>query len=207
MEMREINDKKDSAGEGAAELFADFCRIIAALRGEHGCPWDREQTFESLKPCMVNEMTEAVAGIDLYYGSGKAENLCEELGDVLLQVVLLSRIAQEEGLFSVEDVIAGVSQKMIRRHPHVFGTDKDNPSAMVQNSDVREQPLFAPDSGVPVCAGEVPGLWEAIKQTEKKSKSPEEIQDEKEAFCTAAEWAIMHLQSHPKVMGKKQGKP
>lgn len=62
------------------EAFETFVDIIAKLRGENGCPWDKEQTFESLKPCMVNEMTEALAGIDLYTQTGNAENLCEELG-------------------------------------------------------------------------------------------------------------------------------
>ena len=66
-------------------------------RQEHGCPWDREQTYESLKPCMVNEMVEALAAIDLLSKTGNGDNLCEELGDVLLQIVLLARIAQEEG--------------------------------------------------------------------------------------------------------------
>lgn len=78
------------------EAFETFVDIIAKLRGENGCPWDKEQTFESLKPCMVNEMTEALAGIDLYTQTGNAENLCEELGDVLMQVVLLSQIAREK---------------------------------------------------------------------------------------------------------------
>ena len=103
------------------EAFETFVDIIAKLRGENGCPWDKEQTFESLKPCMVNEMTEALAGIDLYTQTGNAENLCEELGDVLMQVVLLSQIAREKGLFDITDVIKGISEKMIRRHPHVFG--------------------------------------------------------------------------------------
>ena len=84
-----------------AQAFAEFTDIIETLRGEHGCPWDKEQTFESLKPCLINEMTEAVAGIDLYTQTGDAENLCEELGDVLMQVVLLSQIAKEKELFEL----------------------------------------------------------------------------------------------------------
>lgn len=103
--------------------FSDFQKIIETLRSENGCPWDREQTHESLKPCMIEEAAEVAASIRIYEKTGNDKNLCEELGDVLLQVMLHSQIATEEGRFSVEDVIQGVSQKMIRRHPHVFGEE------------------------------------------------------------------------------------
>lgn len=154
---------KYSETEVEAGSFAALKQIIAALRGEDGCPWDRAQTFESLKPCMVNEMTEALAAIDIYQETGDPENLCEELGDVLLQVVLLARIAEEAGLFNAEDVIRGISRKMIRRHPHVFE----------EGQGVSEKE-------------EVPGRWEAIKRAEKKNRTPEQKQKEKEAFRAAA---------------------
>lgn len=114
------SDKWNKAGVEAGDFNA-FRQVVAALRAPDGCPWDKEQTFESLKPCMINEMTEALAAIDIYKETGSVDNLCEELGDVLLQVVLLVQIAKEEGLFSMEDVVRGISRKMIRRHPHVFG--------------------------------------------------------------------------------------
>lgn len=101
--------------------FDDYRGIIRALRDpEKGCPWDKAQTHESLKPCMIHEMTEAVAAVNLLSDTGDADNLSEELGDVLLQVVLQSQIAEEEGLFSLDDVIQKAGEKMIRRHPHVF---------------------------------------------------------------------------------------
>ena len=87
--------------------FDDLIGIIAELRSDHGCPWDKEQTFESLKKCLADNKD--------------MENLCEELGDVLLQVVLYSQIAKEAGAFTIDDVIDGISKKMVRRHPHVFG--------------------------------------------------------------------------------------
>ena len=96
-----MNQRHES--ETRISEFDKFREIVARLRGRDGCPWDRAQTMESLKPCMINEMTEAVAGIDLYKATGNPENLCEELGDVLLQVVLLSQIAEEEGLFTIEN--------------------------------------------------------------------------------------------------------
>lgn len=155
-----------------AGQFEALRQIVAALRGEHGCPWDKAQTFESLKPCMVNEMTEALAGIDIYGRTGNAENLCEELGDVMLQVVLLSQIAGEKGLFTIEDVIRGISRKMIRRHPHVFGEDEKLPEEK-----------------------EVPGRWEEIKRAEKKNRPALMEQQEKKAFEEAAGWVIQRLKA------------
>ncbi len=102
--------------------FEDLVGIIAELRSDHGCPWDKEQTFESLKVCLANETQEVFDAVD----NRDMENLCEELGDVLLQVVLNSQIASEQGLFTIDDVIDGLCQKMVRRHPHVFGDVKVN---------------------------------------------------------------------------------
>ena len=97
--------------------FDDLMGIIAELRSDHGCPWDKEQTFESLKKCLADEAQEVFEAVD----NKDMENLCEELGDVLLQVVLYSQIAKEAGAFTIDDVIDGISEKMVRRHPHVFG--------------------------------------------------------------------------------------
>ena len=102
--------------------FDDLVGIIAKLRSPEGCPWDREQTFESLKKCLSDETQEVFQAID----NNDMENLCEELGDVLLQVILNSRIAEEEGRFTIDDVIDGLCRKMVRRHPHVFGDVKVN---------------------------------------------------------------------------------
>lgn len=127
--------------------FQSFVRIIKALRAENGCPWDREQTHESLKPCMTEEAAELLAAIRIYEKTGNAENMREELGDILLQAVMHSVIAEEEGLFTIEDVIDEISQKMIRRHPHVFG------SVQAETSD------------------QVLVNWEEIKKKEKEGKS------------------------------------
>lgn len=97
--------------------FNDLIKITATLRSENGCPWDKEQTHESLKPCLKEESEEVFAAID----NQDMENLCEELGDVLLQVLLHSRIAEENGAFAIGDVVNGICEKMVRRHPHVFG--------------------------------------------------------------------------------------
>lgn len=126
--------------------FEDFVNIIGELRSDHGCPWDREQTHGSLKKCMQDEVNEVFEGIDIYEKTGDAENLCEELGDVLMNVVLQCQIAKEEGIFTLDDVIQGISEKMIRRHPHVFG------------------------NGTASTAEEVLLTWEEIKRMEKAGK-------------------------------------
>lgn len=127
--------------------YEDFLGIIKTLRDENGCPWDREQTHESLKPCMTEEAAELIAAIRIYEKTGNAENLLEELGDVLLQVVMHAQIADEEGLFTMEDVVNHVAAKMVRRHPHVFGDAEADSSVQVLKN------------------------WEEIKRQEKEGKS------------------------------------
>ena len=96
--------------------------LIGVLRSENGCPWDREQTHGTLRPNMIEEAYEAVDAIN----DNDMKHLKEELGDVLLQVILHSQIAKEEGAFDIEDVAKGLHDKIIHRHPHVFGNVKVN---------------------------------------------------------------------------------
>lgn len=121
--------------------FKQAYDIVAQLRGEDGCPWDREQTLESLKAYLVEECYELLEAVD----SGDPDSHKEELGDVLLQILLQSRIRQEQGDFEFDDVARSLSAKLIRRHPHVFG------DVSVANSD------------------EVVRNWDAIKADEKGS--------------------------------------
>lgn len=151
--------------------FEELRSVIAALRSENGCPWDKKQTHESLKPCMINEMVEAVAGINIYKETGDGTNLCEELGDVLLQVLLQSQIAEEEGLFNVEDVISGLCEKMIRRHPHVFAGQ-------------------APGSDSALLA-----RWDEIKKKEKSGRSKEHEKNLKDAEKAAKIEVFQYLES------------
>lgn len=94
--------------------------IMETLLGENGCPWDRAQTHESLSPCLLEEAQEAVDAIT----AGDMDNLCEELGDVLLQVVFHAKMAQKAGIFTLDDVISRLCGKLIDRHTHVFGDEK-----------------------------------------------------------------------------------
>jgi len=109
-----------------SESFSDLVDLIARLRDpEEGCPWDRAQDHRSLRPYMLEEAHELIAAID----SEDDELIADELGDVLLQVVLHSRIASERGAFTIEDVIRTLADKLERRHPHVFGeASNDLPS-------------------------------------------------------------------------------
>ena len=110
----------------------ELISIIRKLRAPDGCPWDREQTHYSLRPNMIEEAYEAVDAID----DNDMKHLKEELGDVLLQVVLHSQIASEEGAFDIEDVAQELNKKLIHRHPHVFGNAKiDNSDDVLQAWD------------------------------------------------------------------------
>lgn len=97
--------------------FEELKQTIATLRGPDGCPWDKKQTHESLIKCLQNESQELIDAIH----HKDDENMKEELGDVLLQVLMHAQIAQEEGKFSIDDVVAYLDEKLHRRHPHVFG--------------------------------------------------------------------------------------
>jgi len=125
--------------------FDHLVDIVARLRGEDGCPWDREQTHESIKPCLIEESYEVIEAVE----NNDNDGICEELGDVLLHIVFHSEIAAERGAFDIDDVVRGIVEKMISRHPHVFGEGKAKTT------------------------GEVLEEWERIKLREKRDKKSE----------------------------------
>ncbi len=100
--------------------FEELVKIVEKLRGPEGCPWDREQTRESLKPFLIEELYELLDALD----ENNSEGIKEELGDMLFQIILHCQLSKEERLFDVNDVIDNIIRKMIRRHPHVFGNKK-----------------------------------------------------------------------------------
>ncbi len=123
--------------------------IMSRLRGSDGCPWDREQTIKSLKPNLVEETYELVDAME----SGNRSDLKEELGDLLLQIVFQAQICAEAGEFGFDDVADGIADKLVRRHPHVFGeVSADTPEEVTRN-------------------------WEKIKKTEKGGKTPRSLVD------------------------------
>jgi nucleoside triphosphate diphosphatase len=127
----------------AGASFPRLVEIMARLLAPDGCPWDREQTLATLRPFLVEETYEVLDAIE----QGDAGHHCEELGDLLMQVVFHAAIRQAEGAFAIDDVVAGICDKLVRRHPHVFGDG----AAMSSSSEVLTQ-------------------WEAIKAQEKLSK-------------------------------------
>jgi MazG family protein len=127
----------------AADQFQKLCEIVAKLRGPGGCPWDREQTHESLLPALIEEAYEAAEAAR----AKDDAHLREELGDLLLLVVMYAEIARETGRFDIKKVVREISDKLVRRHPHVFGA-----------SDARD-------------SGAVLKQWEAIKRAEEKAGS------------------------------------
>ncbi len=109
--------------------FNGLRKVVAALRGPGGCPWDRVQTHESLRPFLLEEASETLEALD----GGDPSQLCEELGDLLLEVLLHVQIAEEAGEFALADVVYSVSDKLVRRHPHVFAdATAETPEAVVE---------------------------------------------------------------------------
>jgi MazG family protein len=165
----------NSRGIAGGEAFSKLVDLIARLRAPGGCPWDREQTHESLKPMLLEEAYETVEAIDL----GDDEELLGELGDLLLQVVFHSQIAAEQDRFAVEDVVDRVANKMIRRHPHVFGEDKSQTSTEVlrnweaiKEAEIAEKGKRADGNGsmLDSVSANLPAVMEAFQMTTKVSR-------------------------------------
>ncbi len=126
--------KSDARARRAATAFARLVRIMATLRAPHGCPWDREQTHASLRPHLLEETYEAIETID----RGDLDALPAELGDVLFQCVFHAQIAAEAGRFDIADAVTAISEKLIRRHPHVFtASGRPLPRASRQKRGIR----------------------------------------------------------------------
>lgn len=134
---------------GNLRTFAGLRRIVARLRGPSGCPWDKVQTHESLRPYLVEEAGETLAALD----EGDTARLREELGDLLLQIMLHIQIAEEDGEFQLGDVVYSIADKLVRRHPHVFGDAvAETPEAVVEQWDElkrRERGNLSALTGIP----------------------------------------------------------
>ncbi len=147
--------------------FNRALEVMARLRGPDGCPWDREQDHNTLKPYIIEEAYEVLEAID----SGDAEKLCEELGDLLLQVIFHCQLAEEKGLFDVFEVAGKLADKMIERHPHVFGDEMAHTTREVlKNWEVSKRKVRSDkgeSNGVPSILDGVPAAMPALQRSER----------------------------------------
>ena len=141
--LRKASPAASGATPGATAQYARLLDIMARLRRPgDGCPWDLEQTLESLKPYLIEEAYEALDALE----TQNREDMVEELGDLLLQIVFIAQVGAESGLFDMADVARGISDKLVRRHPHIFGTESAPTTADVLRN------------------------WDKIKRAEKKAR-------------------------------------
>lgn len=164
----------------SGEKFEKLISIMARLRAPDGCPWDREQTLASLRRYLVEETYEAIDAIE----RKDWPHLSEELGDVLLQIVFQSQIAREEGLFDIDDVVDSISEKLIRRHPHVFGDDNVDSSDAVL---VRWEEIKAQEKAAKPGADEDEVLLDAVSRHQPALLEAYEIG--KKAAKTGFDWS------------------
>jgi nucleoside triphosphate diphosphatase len=177
-----MNSGRDTAADSAV-LFEEAAGIMARLRGPGGCPWDREQTFDSIRKYTLEETYEVFDAIERRNWPG----LCEELGDLLLQVLFYAQMAGEAGHFTLADVITGLNRKLIRRHPHVFG---DQASLAAGNSV--ESPLQTEG----IDSAQVLRNWDAIKHAEKAPAGTSALESIPRSLPALAEAAKLGSRAH-----------
>ncbi|MEK6569163.1 MAG: nucleoside triphosphate pyrophosphohydrolase, partial [candidate division NC10 bacterium] len=159
--------------EPSGERFDALVRIMERLRADGGCPWDREQTRQSLKPFLIEEAYEVVEAID----EEDTEQLLEELGDLLFQVVFHAQVAAERGEFTIGQVLAATADKMVRRHPHVFsdGTASTAGEVLEQweklKREERDAVAAVPGSALDGVPKELPALLRAQRLQDKASRA------------------------------------
>lgn len=166
--------------------FADLIEIMKILRGEGGCPWDREQTHSSIRKNLIEETYEAVEAID----SGDKTLLQEELGDVLLQVAFHSEMEREAGNFDINDVIDGVCHKLIERHPHVFGDVKAETSEQVLSNweRIKKKEKSRDDTqSLEAVPRALPALMRSQKVLQRAAKAGADLPDVKTEIARAEE--------------------
>jgi tetrapyrrole methylase family protein/MazG family protein len=193
--------------EKAGEAFAQLCRIMARLRAPGGCPWDREQTPQTLKPYLIEEAYETIDAID----AGDPGALREELGDLLLQVVFHAELGQETGVFDIAGVAAAISEKLVRRHPHVFGDENaDGAGGALRNWEaVKAKERPAGKGSLASIPRGLPALLRAMRSGEKAGavgfdwSKPEDV-----AAKVDEEWGeLRHAMEHepPEAVSEELG--
>ena len=167
--------RQKSARRPTGKLFEGLVALQARLRAPAGCPWDREQTHQTLKTYLIEEAYEGLDALE----HGDTSDLTEELGDLLLQILFHADIGREAGHFDINDVISGIHQKMVRRHPHVFGTAKADTSEQVlknwaqlkaQEKRARDQQKQLLPSALEGIPRSLPALIEAYQLTRRAAQ-------------------------------------
>jgi len=147
--------------------FASLVELVAFLRSEKGCPWDREQTLDTVRSYLVEETYEVVEAIE----ERDFQKLKEELGDLLFELVFVAQLAKERGKFEISDVISGIVEKMIKRHPHVFGGRRaESPSEVVRNWNELKKKERNPASLLDGVPNGAPSLLRAYQLTERAAR-------------------------------------
>jgi MazG family protein len=199
------NDSK-SRRDAAGHAFTELADIIHRLRAPGGCPWDRKQTPKSLKSFIIEEAYEVLDAID----NENQSELCEELGDLLLQILLQAEIGAEQGQFTIEDVVRGISKKLIHRHPHVFGDTSVEDAAEVlvnweqlKKEEKENRGLF---DGLP---SHLPALQRASRMGEKATRvgfdwpDSKSVRDKVQEELDELDEAVS--QGHPKLINHELG--
>lgn len=173
----ELNDSDTTTGAGEDAIYDcsypldPLVEVMATLRADNGCPWDREQTHQTLKQYLIEETYEVIEALD----EGQMYKICEELGDLLLQIVFHAQIASEQHQFDINDVVESITEKMLRRHPHVFGTTqvKNSQEVLVNWDKIKAQERGQEDQIKPLLASiprELPALLRAQKVQAKAAR-------------------------------------
>ena len=173
-----INERKKAMLEKDRFDIHDLMEIVAILRSEEGCPWDREQTHESIRNDLIEETYEVIEAID----TSNASLMREELGDLLFQIIFHARIAEEQNNFVLSDIITEISQKMIHRHPHVFGSVTVSGTGEVlsnwENIKTEEKQRISKKDKLQAIPPMLPSLMRAQKVAKKSGKFEDVTKDE-----------------------------
>jgi tetrapyrrole methylase family protein/MazG family protein len=169
--------------EAVSNSFIALAELVSRLRGPDGCPWDAQQTYDTIKTYLLEEAYEVVEAVDL----GSTENLCSELGDLLFQVLFLASIAEDHEDFHLSEVLEKIREKMIKRHPHVFGSTKvAGPEEVAENWEkIKEEergPIQSSSAYLQSIPANMPALLRAHRLTERVSKHRPEPSDAPECW-------------------------
>ena len=191
--MNKTGQRKKELRERENYTFGDLCEIVKLLRSPEGCPWDREQTHESIRKNFIEETYEVAEAID----DCDSVHLCEELGDVMLQILLHAEMESEKNNFDINGVINGISKKLVSRHPHVFGeTVADNSSQVKANWDEikrKEKGQKSIKEELEGISRTLPALMRAQKIVKKAKRAGVKLCEKDDSFASLDAEEMTHV--------------